>query len=117
MRTTRLIIQVTKVKTDVRMLLSLFKSAEAIRQGEKDPLQWIVEQISESNMGEEWKETMTAEKLGLREEEKKPKPLRQALGAYNEARKESQEAKGKHMDGAISKRRTRRRRSGDSKAL
>ena len=52
-------------------------------------------------MGDEWKETMTAQKLGLREEEKKPKPLRQALGAYQEARKESQEAKRRHMEEAI----------------
>ena len=67
MRTTRLIIQVTKVNTEVRMLLSLFKSAEAIRQGEKNPLQWIVEQIPESKVGDECKETMTAKKLGLSE--------------------------------------------------
>ena len=78
------------------MLLSLFKSAEAIRRGENDPLQWIVDQIHESKMGEEWKETMTAKKLRLSEEEKKPKPVRQAWGAYQEARKESQEAKRKH---------------------
>ena len=78
MRTTRWIIQVTKVKTEVRMLRSLFKSAEAIRRGEKDPLQWIVEQIRESKMGDEWKETMTARKLGLDVEEKKPTPGRQA---------------------------------------
>ena len=99
------------------MLLSLFKSAEAIRRGEKDTLQWIVEQIPESKMEEEWKETMTAKKLGLGEEEKKPKPVRQAWGAYQEARKESQEAKRRHIYGAISMVRTRRRRSGDSKAL
>ena len=31
------IIQVTKVKTGLRMMLNMFKAAEAIRQGEKDP--------------------------------------------------------------------------------
>ena len=58
------------------MLLSLFKSAKAIRRGEKDPLQWIVEQIHESEMAEEWKETMNAQKLGLRDEEKTTKTVR-----------------------------------------
>ena len=67
MRTARWIIQVSDVKTEVRMLLSLFKSAGAICQGEKDPLQWIVEQIPESKVGDECKETMTAKKLGLSE--------------------------------------------------
>ena len=50
-------------------------------------MQWIVEQIPESRMAEEWKETMTAKKLGLGEEEKAPKPVRQARGAYWEVRK------------------------------
>ena len=39
------IIQVTKVKTELRMMLSMFKAAESIRQGEKDPLQWILEEV------------------------------------------------------------------------
>ena len=64
------IIQVTKVKTEVGMILSLFKTAKAIRRGEKDTLQWIMEQDPESGLAEEWKETMAAQKLGLREEEK-----------------------------------------------
>ena len=54
MKTIRWIIQVTKVKTEVRMLLSMFRSAEAIRLGEKDPLQWIMEQVPESEMAVEW---------------------------------------------------------------
>ena len=33
------IIKVTKVKTEIRMMLSMFRVAESIRQGEKDPLQ------------------------------------------------------------------------------
>ena len=44
------IIQVTKVKTELRMMLSMFKAAEAIRQGEKDPLQWILEEVQGSKM-------------------------------------------------------------------
>ena len=47
----------TKVKTEVRMLLSLFKSAEAIRRWDKDPVQWIVAQIPESKMAEAWAPT------------------------------------------------------------
>ena len=39
MKTIMWIIQVTKVKTEVRMLLSLFRSAEALRRVEKYPLQ------------------------------------------------------------------------------
>ena len=85
-KTIRWIIQVTKVKTEVRMMLSLFKSAKAIRLGEKDPLQWILEQVHESEMAEEWKETMTAQKHGLSEEEKMPTPnsVLQACGVYKE---------------------------------
>ena len=37
---------------------------------EKYPLQWILEQVPEYEMAEEWKETMAAQKLDLREEEK-----------------------------------------------
>ena len=33
------IIQVTKVKTELRLMLSMFKAAESLRRGEKDPLQ------------------------------------------------------------------------------
>ena len=46
---------------------------------------------------------MIAQKLDLRDEETKPKPVRQVWGAYQEARKELQEAKRRHSDGAISK--------------
>ena len=52
MLTTRLIIQVTKVKTEVRMLLSMFRSAEALRRWEKCPKQWIMEQVPELEMTE-----------------------------------------------------------------
>ena len=50
------IIQVTKVKTELRLMLSMLsmlsmsKAAEAIRQGEKDPLQWILEELQVSEM-------------------------------------------------------------------
>ena len=37
MRIAQWIIQVTKVKTELRMMLSMFKAAESIRRGEKDP--------------------------------------------------------------------------------
>ena len=47
-----LIIQLTKVKTELRMMLSMFKAAESIRRGEKDPLQWILEEVQESKMEE-----------------------------------------------------------------
>ena len=49
------IIRVTKVKTEIRMMLSMCKAAEAIRQGEKDPLQWIFEEVQVSEMEEGWK--------------------------------------------------------------
>ena len=42
MRIAQWIIQVTKVKTELRMMLSMFKAAESIRRGKKDPLQWIL---------------------------------------------------------------------------
>ena len=38
MRIAQWIIQVTKVKTELRMMLSMFKAAESIRRGEKGPL-------------------------------------------------------------------------------
>ena len=68
------ILQVTKVKTELKMMLSMFKSAEAIRRGEKDPLLWILEEVQESNMEEVWKETMTPKNLRLIEKESVPKP-------------------------------------------
>ena len=50
MRIAQWIIQVTKVKTELRMMLSMFKAAESIRRGEKDHLQWILEEVQESKM-------------------------------------------------------------------
>ena len=50
MRIAQWIIHVTKVKTELRFMMSMFKAAESIRRGEKDPLQWIVEQVTESKM-------------------------------------------------------------------
>ena len=88
------IIQVTKVKTELRMMLSMFKAAESIRRGEKDPLQWILEEVQESKMEEGWKETMTWKKLGLIDEEAKPKPrvkpVNKAWEEFKEAQRESQ---------------------------
>ena len=40
------------MKTEVRMMLSMCRAAEAIRQGEKDPLQWIFEEVQASEMEE-----------------------------------------------------------------
>ena len=57
----------TKVKTELRMMLSMFKAAESIRQGEKDTLQWILEEVQASKMEEGWKETMTPKSLRLLE--------------------------------------------------
>ena len=79
MRIAQLIIQVTKVKTELRMMLSMFKAAESIRRGEKDPLQWILEEVQESKMEAGWKEAMTPKSLGLVEEEMKPKPKAKPL--------------------------------------
>ena len=78
------IIQVTKVKTELRMMLSMFKAAESIRQGEKDPLQWILEEVQASKMEEGWKETMTPKSLRLLEKESvaKPKPKSQVRKAW-----------------------------------
>ena len=47
MRIAQWIIQVTNVKTELRMMLSMFKAAESIRRGEKDHLQWILEEVQE----------------------------------------------------------------------
>ena len=55
----------TKVKTELRMMLSLFKAAESIRRGEKDPLQWILEEVQGSKMEKWWKETMSPKSLIL----------------------------------------------------
>ena len=77
------IIQVTKVNTELIMMLSMFKAAESIRRGEKDPLQWILEEVNESKMEAGWKETMTPKNLGLVEDERKPKP-KPEVGAASE---------------------------------
>ena len=50
MRIAQWIIQVTNVKTELRMMLSMFKAAESIRRVEKDHLQWILEEVQESKM-------------------------------------------------------------------
>ena len=88
------IIQVTKVKTELRMMLSMFKAAESIRQGEKDPLQWILEEVQASKMEEWWKETMTPKSLILLEKESvaKPKPKSQVRKAWEEYKAAEAEA-------------------------
>ena len=68
------IIQVTKVKTELMMMLSMFKSAESIRLCEKDPLLWILEEVQESKMEEWLKETMTPKNLRLLKKDSVPKP-------------------------------------------
>ena len=87
------IIQVTKVKTELRMMLSVFKAAESIKRGEKDHLQWILEEVQESKMEEGWKETMTPKNLRLIEKESVPKPqarpVRKAWEEYKEAQRGS----------------------------
>ena len=78
-------------------MLSMFKAAESIQRGEKEALQWILEQVNEYNMEKAWKETMTPKNLGLIEEERKhkpkPKPLAKAWEEYKEAQMEAQIAK------------------------
>ena len=78
--------QVTKVKTELRIMLSMFKEAESIRRGEKDHLQWILEEVQASKMEEGWKETMTSKSLRLTEKESvaKPKPKSQVRKAWEE---------------------------------
>ena len=75
------------------MMLSMFKAAESIRRGEKDPLQWILEEVQESKMEAAWKEAMTPKSLGLVEEDSKPKPkskpLTKAWEEYKEAHREA----------------------------
>ena len=75
----------------------MFKAAESIRRGEKDPLQWILEQVNESKMEAGWKKTMTPKNLGLVEEERKPKPKPKPLAKgwekLKDAQKEAQVAK------------------------
>ena len=47
-RTIQWVVQVTTVKTELRLLMSMFMAAESIRRGEKDPLMWIVEEVMAS---------------------------------------------------------------------
>ena len=72
-------------------------AAESIRRGEKDHLQWILEEVKASKMDEAWKETMTPKNLGLIEVERtpkpKPKPARAAWEEYKEAQREAVVAK------------------------
>ena len=55
----------TTVKTELRLLMSMFTAAESTRRGEKDPLMWIVEEVMASQMEERWKEAMTPKTLCL----------------------------------------------------
>ena len=87
MRITQRIIQVTKVKTELRMMLSMFKAAEAIRRGENDTLQWILEEVQEPKMEAGWKEAMTPKSLRLIDKEKKSKPKAKPLAKAWEAYK------------------------------
>ena len=76
------------------MMLSMFKAAESIRQVEKDPLQWILEEVQGSKMEEVWKETMTPKSLRLLEKESvaKPKPKSQVRKAWEEYKAAEAEA-------------------------
>ena len=74
MQIIHLIMRVTKVKTELRMMLSMFKAAESIRRAEKDPLQWILEEVKQTKIEDGWKETMTSKNLILIEKESVPKP-------------------------------------------
>ena len=101
-RTTQWVVQVTKTKTELRLMMSMFMAAESIRKGEKDPLQWILEEVMASKMEEAWKETMTPKNLGLVEVERAPKPeprpARAAWEEYNEAEMEAAVAKRRLLE-------------------
>ena len=77
------VVQVTTVRTELRLLMSMFTAAESTRRGEKDPLMWIVEEVMASQMEERWKEAMTPKTLCLVKPQElapkpKPKPARAA---------------------------------------
>ena len=92
-RTTQFIVQVTKMKIELRLMMSMFMAAESIRNGEKDPLQWIMKEVMASKMEDTWKETMTPKNLGLVEVERAPKPKpRTARAAWEEYKKAESEA-------------------------
>ena len=93
-RTIQWVVQVTTVKTELRLLMSMFMAAESIRRGEKDPLMWIVEEVMVSQMEEKWKEAMTPKTLCLVEPQEraakpKQKPARAAWEEYKEAERQA----------------------------
>ena len=97
-RTVQWVVQVTTVKTELRLLMSMFMAAERIRRGEKDQLLWIVEEVMVSQMEERWKEAMKPENLSLvttqeRAAKPKPKPAMAAWEEYKEAEREAKLAK------------------------
>ena len=72
------------MKTEVRMLLSLIRSAAAIRRDE----------IPATRLPEEWKSTLTAKQLCIgAEEPPKPTPVQKAWEGYMEVRRKVQETK------------------------
>ena len=80
-RTIQWVVQVTTVKTELRLLMSMFVAAESIRRGEKNPLSWIVEEVMVSQMEERWKEAMTPKSLCLVEpQERAPNLSRSQQG-------------------------------------
>ena len=90
------------------MMLSVFKAAESIRRGEKDPLQWILDEVQESKMEEGWKETMTPNNLRLIENESVLKPkakshVRKAWEEYKEAERDAAMAKRQLYEDARNK--------------
>ena len=97
-RTTQWVVQVTTMKTELKLMMSMFMAAESIRRGENDLLTWIVEEVMVSKMEEKWKEIMTPKNLGLVEPQErasnpKPKPARAAWEEYKEAEREAAIAK------------------------
>ena len=104
-RTIQLIVQVTTVNTELRLLMSMFMAAESIRRGEKDPLSWIVEEVMVSQMEEKWKEAMTPRCLNLMKPQERvfkpqPKPARAAWEEYKEAERQAALAKRLLREGA-----------------
>ena len=88
----------TTVKTELRLLMSMFVAAESIRKGDKDPLSWIVEEVMVSHMEERWKEAMTPRRLNLLKPQEivfnpQPKPARAAWEEYKEAERQAVAAK------------------------
>ena len=99
------------MKTELRMMLSMFKAAESIRQVEKYPLQWILEEVQASKMEEGWKDTMTPKSLRLLEKESvaKPKPKSQVRKAWRNTKRPRQRRRWLR-DNWRSRRRRRRSR-------